>query len=655
MNQPNPSHTLDMNLEQALLLEQARRKQLQSVVKAETEAMKMFKILRDTPEKITQSKALFKKACEAFLWISTKERGIRQFKLNRSQEIFLDAYFEMKHLTPAVRINILKGRQQGMSTMIAACAVIEMLAHPNTRCLIQSEEKGGSGGNIFMMYTLFFEEFARFITDTIPEAERQEWNIWTTNFKKRFSFGHECELPNRAMFSVVGEKPVTSRTLQFIHLSEAAFFNRLMDSLGMLMQTIPATTQSAMFIETTAKMYGNDYHDAWLAACEGKSTFLPLFIAWFNHEQYSQDFKDHEERTKFIESLSDNEESEFGNEKGLLELDTSNASWRNHWEFKESKIIDRPTLENMNWRRIAIRNLNGNIDEFNRQYPSTPEMAFLSKSKHVLDMEAVRWYEQFVKKPKDIGILQEFGDGSRRYKYVVERGGVLKVWEHPMKFAEYIIGIDVAEGLDSGDFSVAYVCKRFPFQIVAVLRGYDGRRLNLGEFSRQCYLLGNYYNTATICPENNGGGEALCQLLGEWGYQNMMPESVITGLGNNPRFGWRSTGGLRELGVGYLQEVIEARGLGIPDEGLIQEFYHFVRINGKAQAARKGEERGDRTSEAGYYDDRIFALIGAILANKKLPRARTEQEIIYDHNIETQRVKVRDERNKRSWDIHNFI
>ena len=635
-------------LDQAFLMTNAKEIQEEHFV--ETKTRKMLRMVGTEPEAVLNDKQKFQEALETFLWIQDKNRDIRQFKLNRSQRVLLDAYFEMKKETPAVRINVLKGRQQGVSTMIGACAVLEMLCHGNTRALIASEEKGGSGENIFMMYQLYFHYFQRVIEDELSPDERKDW-FWEGDFATRFAFGNVCQLPNGSAFNVVGEKLVTSRTLQFIHLSEAAFFNHLKDCLGMLRQTIPKTSSSAMFIETTAKEYGNDYYDEWMGACSGRSAFKPLFLPWYIHEEYQKPFASEDERKRFVRSLGDTEEHEFGNEVELLKTRTDHSSWRQFWKGLNLEGYEGISLENLNWRRLVIRELNGVIPEFDRQYPTIPEMAFLSNTAHVLDMNAVRWYMnykdeetgQLMVKPPERGELIERVDGSSNYEYRQMRGGILHIWEHPNPHCEYVIGVDVAEGHDGGDFSCAYVVSRLPFRVVCRLRGYDGRRVTIKSFSRQLYLLGRYYNNAHICPENNSEGSSVPAYLSEWAYPNLVSESLMT-LQPSNRFGWRNTHGMRERGIAELQEVVHNKHIGIPDELFFDEAHHFVYVNGRPQAARKGKSGGGGISVPGAHDDCMFAMIGALLANRVLPRAKTEEEVKHILLVERNRRKNRDKR-----------
>ena len=606
-----------------------------------TREQELLKILATNKLALINNQDLYKEFMETFFYIRPKGRGIQRFQVNVSQQVLLDAYYIMRSQTPYVRINILKGRQQGMSTMIGACACMEMLLHPSTGAMIATEEKEGSGKNLYRMYELYLQEFQKLMHKFLDE---EEW-LWDGDITGRFSFGSECYLANDSMFTVVGEKAVTSKTLQFIHLSEAAFYHHLSDCLGMMQQALPKEvgTTSTMFIETTAKMYGNEHHEGWLAACAGRSAFLPLFLPWYIHETYAHPLGSQEDAQEFVESLGVSEDDEFGDEKALLNLDNSNAPWRKLWpglDFKKYGY-DNITLENLKFRRFTIQELNGNILEFNRQYPSTPEMAFLSKSAHVLDMQSIRWYmEKQQREPKMIGTLRKVG--YQRSQLLPQRGGIIAAWEEPIPNREYIIGVDTAEGFDSGDFSCAYVISRMPFYVVARLRGSEGRTIGLSELVAQLELLGYLYNTAWICTENNSSGEAVTMGLARESYPHQVREATITRQPSN-RFGWRSTqgrGGTRDYGVMLLQETIANRSLGIPCETFLEESHHFLYVNGRAQAARKG------MGGVGAHDDAMFAMIGALLANDVLPRPKTEIEMRED--AQYQQVRTEAERTRRN-------
>ena len=71
----------------------------------------------------------------------------------------------------------------------------------------------------------------------------------------------------------------------------------------------------------------------------------------------------------------------------------------------------------------------------------------------------------------------------------------------------------------------------------------------------------------------------------------------------------------------------------IPDAMLIDEMMQFIyKASGatnreKAEAARKGEYRKPGESEFGFYDDRVFALMGAYLGHQALANPKSERDI----------------------------
>ena len=632
-----------MDFGQVILQEQARRNQVENSNLEKTPTRKIFDKLISNPTSLTENKKIFKEACESLLWIKEKNRGVNKWKFNLSQRILLDAFFEMKAETPAVRINVLKGRQQGMSTAIGGFSIIEMLSHPGTTALISSEKKGpgGSGENIYFMYERYLQEF---VNTMHAEVDEPNW-LFPDKIEERARHGEQFMLFNGSDFYVVSQGLVTSKTVQFVHLSEAAFFNDLSTYMGMLMQTVPKLTESYVFIESTAKAYGNHHYDEWMAACDGKSAFRPLFLPWYCHEEYRVEFDNDEDKDKFRKSLGDSDDHHYGNEHELLTLNTEGSKWREHWKTLNFEDQDQVSLENLRWRRIVIDELKGVIPEFNRQYPTTPEMAFLSNTDHVLDMSSVRWYSGFKVEDEPMVREPERGEFTEPQieprvqtgpvtevsvaKYIRIPTGVVHMWEGPLPNNEYVIGVDPAEGRDAGDYAVACVMRRYPFKVVCRLRGYQGRMLTLRDFARQTFWLGKHYNDAYILTELNGVGTMFPDFLMEWGYPSIMSEGMALRGPDTGKWGWVTTGPLRSRAISLLQDTVNSRQVGIPDPLLLEEMNHFMWIDGKAQAARKGRSGSENSTRdvAGGHDDCLTAFMGALLANEALPAAKTEEQI----------------------------
>ena len=489
-----------------------------------------------------------------------------------------------------VRLLELKGRQQGSSTGIAAYCFLRAICQPNTNALVITEEKGGSAANIFGMYERFLDALP---FDLKKQLTRQ---------------GQYMKLakPLNSSIKVEGEKNVTSFTFQIVHLSEAAFFQNLGKTLSMLYQTVPDNPDTFICLETTANRYGDDFHTEWERASEGKSDFYPLFVPWYCHDEYASPFAKDDERKQFERSLSDTDDSPYGNEEQV------------------ALIYPELTMENMKWRRHAIRNrCQGSVIEFNRQYPCSPEDAFHKSSSTIFDLAFLRKARsEYIFEPSPRTTLVGSPSGLQQLD---DPEGIIQIWYPPEPYAEYVIGSDHAEGLDGRDFSAAIVLQRMPLRMVAKLRGFDGRQVSIDEFTEQLQLLGRYYNSAWICPENNAdGGTVIALLQDKYEYQELVSERDL-GVVNSNRLGWRNQSNTRRRGVGMVQEAFHADEIEIPCLQTLNEAMNFVTINGKPQAIKKGKSRKPGEPETGFYDDLVFSLVGALYAEHSRPAPKSKK------------------------------
>ena len=203
-------------------------------------------------------------------------------------------------------------------------------------------------------------------------------------------------------------------------------------------------------------------------------------------------------------------------------------------------------------------------------------------------------------------------------------GYIVKVWERPVESTpfvrpEYFIGVDVATGKSTGDYTCAYVMRGDTGHIVASLHGH----LSEIDLARQLYLLGMYYHDAAgepaMCAVEvvsigataqtymiTGHGElgipryGLHRLYHRPAVQHM--ERGLSLMGTEP--GWYTSNKTRPYLITSIRQIfleayhaIEA-GLPcpIPDPMLVYEGKWFIaNKQGKYEAAQ------------GKFDDRIIA------------------------------------------------
>ena len=148
-----------------------------------------------------------------------------------------------------------------------------------------------------------------------------------------------------------------------------------------------------------------------------------------------------------------------------------------------------------------------------QEYPTTPEEAFIGSGNPFFDLDLVRKMEPV--EPVGVYRVEQLGGEGN---LVDDPRGELKVWAHPSSRKAYAIGADVAQGLDHGDWSVAYVMEAESREIVAMWRGH----INPNDFGEQILAgLGYLYNDALICVEANNHGGTTIHALSRLDYPNL--------------------------------------------------------------------------------------------------------------------------------------
>lgn len=622
--------------------------------KTEAPQQSLIRELKNNPLSFMENKESFIRAAENFLYIKDKEGKIRPWVCNNTQHMLLNAYFRCKDELRPVRLVVLKGRQQGCSTGVGAIGFMFMMCYIGSNLLIATEEKQGSGKNIFNMYRLYKNMFPL----DLDEHTRHEVDNELIEFDQTF---------NNGLINVSGERRVVSYTYAFIHLSEAAKFADLDVFMDEMLETVPMhLLDTSIFVESTAENYGDSFHELWqMAEKSGEEGvgWEALFIPWFVHEEYEMPFSSEAEREEFAKSLDNSPESRYGNEVALLDIPPIEIPTTNG----ESKQVGI-TLENLKWRRDKIAVMKYSLARFYRQYPSTAEEAFLTAQLNVIDRESLSWYTANRVHDPETGERRtpakagEFFDRdgvSFIFDFEGTRHPIVTIWEEPRQYHEYILGVDLAQGLESGDFSSGVVICRHPLRVVARLRGFDGRRLDAYEFGRQLYALGKHYNNAIINPENNADGGGVCRLLTEWQYPNLAMEAVITGNPNSKRYGWWNSGTTKKRMVTELQRAFRERIIDITDEVVVEEAKHLIYKSGQStrgahvQAAKKGQRRRPGSLPDGYYDDTIFALGGALLLESVLDPPKLPKNIEIEARIKENQSRFK--KNSRHYDQNRWL
>jgi hypothetical protein len=438
-------------------------------------------------------------AC-AFLKIQTKDGRLLPFELKLYQQRIIDAILKEQASGRPVRIIILKGRQMGISTVIAAFFFWWISTRHNSRLVVIADIASRTDA-VFGIYKRFLDNLpSAFIKPMIDTNNDRE--IHYQNPKK-----HE-RIKNPGLDSMMkaetAQDPQAGRSGTAIaaHKSEAAYFPYPGEIDMGLGGSIPFTKDTFIIEESTANgIAGSGAHFAtrWEQAVAGLNGYIAIFVAWFEAEEYEFPLAD---------------DFDLTDEEIELDKDMCNASdlWKS---FKpEAK------MRKLNWRRYKLQEFAADttsvftpLERFNQEFPYCPEVAFNSSGNPVFEVDKLKkQIQQLAKTPPRIIDISSIVEGTFLEDYL--RG--LRVYNLPVKGLRYVIAADVSEGLENRDASHIKVIDS-KMREVACWHGLIDPDL-LGELM---VGLGYLYNTAMLCPEINNMGHTTLSTIKRMSYPSI--------------------------------------------------------------------------------------------------------------------------------------
>ena len=482
--------------------------------------------------------------CRHCAKIRTKAGEIKPLVLNRVQKRFLKHIADQLQTTGRIRSIILKGRQQGLSTVVSAYLYWWISQHDAQKGIVIAHIKDSTQA-LFDMY--------KRMHDNMPELMRQE-----TSYSSR----RELKFKDRdSAFMVAtagGEGIARGETLQCMHLSEVAFWPKTFakENFNGLIKALPNSPNSMCFVESTANGMTGEFYGLWQGAVSGKNEFVPFFSAWFESDEYRETPPAYFEKTP--------DELELA---ARFDLDDAQIYWRR--------------------REIA----KSGLELFKQEYPCTAEEAFITSGRPVFIPEVLQSYIEKAHEPI-ARMAVELG------KVVEHSRGELLVYVPRDDKQQYYIGADVSVGIlnpDKSDFCVAQVLDREMRQ-VAVWRG----QVTPDEYARVLSALGFYYNMALIAPERNGHGLLVCvRLWKDLNYPNVFMDLKEGEIADKEtlNIGFQTNIASRPLIIDKLRGAVRNREIEIYDRTTLDEMLSFVvNDNGKMQG------------EQGCNDDCVMAL-----------------------------------------------
>lgn len=511
----------------------------------------------------------------AFLVVDKKRRTV-PFFLNEVQKDFIHQLEERGTKKPYF---ILKGRQQGFTTVITAIQLSFAIVRKNFAGFTMADRADNTAA--------IFNDKARVVYDRLPERLKPSEKF---NSKNEIFFD---KLNSSWRVATATADVGRSRTLNFVHFSEVAFYEcSLSDLQAGIGQAI--TADAIQVYESTARGF-NQAKELWdSGSCHN------LFYEWWRSEEYRSTEYDYLDT--FDAWLAERK-------KLLFELgcDREQVTW---YCKKYASYLDKSLIK--------------------QEYPCTPEEAFLASGKSMFDMDALtnqmaRLGEvkhsrvgYFEYDRKTVVVPSEDGDDEVEYsleniRWREDAGGYITIHDEPevkrdkageiIGLAPYAIGGDTAGSGE--DCYTAKVVQNMTGKTAATLRV---QRIDEDVYAEQLYCLGMLYHEAMIGVEINYSRQPTRVLAEKYNYPSMYMREKLDGITKKIMldFGFETTKKSKPIIINELVSWFRDNSTLEVDRETLREMSTFVKKDGGIMEAIDG-----------FHDDLVMALAIAHFVGKQ--------------------------------------
>lgn len=500
------------------------------------------------------------KLVELTFIVVDKNQKTMPFFFNDVQKDFIDRLnqaiedFEAGIITD-ISLVILKGRQQGFTTVVTALQLAYSITHKNFQGFTLADNSDNAEA--------IFQNKAKFPYSQLPEALKPSEKF---NNRRQLLF----EKINSSWAVDTATKNVgRSRTVNFLHGSECAFWK---DGIAPIQGALgEALTKNCIKIyESTANGY-NDYQKMW-----DSGAHINCFYEWWKTKEYTISFHNEQLMRDFLHEIDTKKDWIWDRLRWLRDekhLKPEQLFW--YWN-KFDKYLDKDLIK--------------------QEYPCTPREAFLLSGKNVFDTAIILERLEKLQKPLKVGYFRYNYDGLRitNIEWVNDRNGYIKLYTLPnqLNFTEFAIGGDTAG--EGSDFFVADVIDAKTGIQVAKLR----HQFDADQYTRQMYCLGKYYRDALIGIEANFDSYPIMELQ-RLGYPKQYAreaQDTYTGK-TEKRYGFKTTSLTRPTIISKLIEIVREHCDTICDKETLEELLTIIR-----------NEKGRIEAPQGGHDDQMMSL-----------------------------------------------
>ena len=536
--------------------------------------------INNNKELLEEIKLNPEKLIELVFIVVDKNQKTMPFFLNEVQKEFIETLNKAiddynKGLITDISLLILKGRQQGFTTLVTAYQLAKSILNRNFQGFTLADNSDNTEA--------IFQNKAKFPYSQLPDSLKPTEKF---NNKRQLLF----EKINSSWAVDTATKNVgRSRTVNFFHGSECAFWK---DGIASVQAALgEAFTKNCIKIyESTANGY-NDYQKMW-----NSKVHINCFYEWWKTSEYRLKLINEEIKKEFIKDI-DNKNDWIYERLRWLKNDKKLDAEQLYWYYKKyESYLDKDLIK--------------------QEYPCSPEEAFLLSGVTVFDTEKLLSRLQNINKPLKTGYFIYKYDETKitDIKWVNDPNGYIKIYKVPNapKITKYCIGGDTAG--DGSDYFTGHVLDAKTGEQVAVLK----HKFDADLYTRQMYCLGKYYKDALIGIESNFDSYPIRELQ-RLNYTNQyIREQQDTYTGKlEKRYGFRTTSITRPVVISRLIEIVREHTELLNDLDTIEELLTIIR-----------NEKGRIEAPEGGHDDQMM---GLAIAHEIRNQVVFDEEPIYTY------------------------
>jgi Terminase RNaseH-like domain len=350
---------------------------------------------------------------------------------------------------------VLKARQLGITTYVAARFFLNCITRPGTMC-VQVAHDQRSAEEIFRI--------VHRLLANMPEVLRKGALATSHANKRQIIFPH---LDSQYRVEAADENAGRGLTIQYLHCSEVSRWPGDAEAtLAALRAAVPPDGE--IVLESTANGAAGCFYEEWQRA--EQMGYSRHFYPWWWEPSYKREVDP---------ALPPKEGGRTGH-PAIVEFTEDELELMQKYEL---------TAEQIGFRREMKANFGRHAKE---EFAEDAESCFLASGDCIFDVDVI---EQRLH--DELPVMAQ-SDGGRAITFFPPQPG-----------KEYIIGVDPAGGGSEGDYSCAQVIDRASGMQVAELRGH----LTPEETAARVAILARQYNKALVAVERNNHGHAVLGYL----------------------------------------------------------------------------------------------------------------------------------------------